>query len=86
MIPYCLPQAFVDEVLELVELGTQRDALVGMPGVFGLSVEQRKVRFVFVKSHCLLHLRRGGLCLSLLSPCRAASSYNYNWSAMLVWT
>ncbi|XP_057980716.1 pleiotropic drug resistance protein 2-like [Malania oleifera] len=33
---------FVDEIMELVELKSQRDALVGLPGVDGLSIEQRK--------------------------------------------
>lgn len=33
---------FVDEVMELVELSSIRDALVGLPGVTGLSTEQRK--------------------------------------------
>ncbi|KAJ7297517.1 hypothetical protein O6H91_Y051600 [Diphasiastrum complanatum] len=33
---------FVEEVMELVELTTLRDALVGLPGVTGLSTEQRK--------------------------------------------
>ncbi|XP_059293144.1 pleiotropic drug resistance protein 1 [Lycium ferocissimum] len=33
---------FVDEVMELVELGPLRSALVGLPGVNGLSTEQRK--------------------------------------------
>ncbi|RRT70769.1 hypothetical protein B296_00009165 [Ensete ventricosum] len=33
---------FVDEVMELVELTPLRDALVGLPGVDGLSTEQRK--------------------------------------------
>ncbi|KAK1393964.1 hypothetical protein POM88_013020 [Heracleum sosnowskyi] len=33
---------FVDEVMELVELKSLRDALVGLPGVSGLSTEQRK--------------------------------------------
>lgn len=33
---------FVEEVMELVELDTLRDALVGLPGVNGLSTEQRK--------------------------------------------
>ncbi|KAG6487497.1 pleiotropic drug resistance protein 2-like [Zingiber officinale] len=33
---------FVEEVMELVELDTLRDALVGVPGVDGLSTEQRK--------------------------------------------
>ncbi|RWV80731.1 hypothetical protein GW17_00057943, partial [Ensete ventricosum] len=35
-------QMFVDEVMELVELTPLRDALVGLPGVDGLSTEQRK--------------------------------------------
>ncbi|KAF3781020.1 ABC transporter G family member 42 [Nymphaea thermarum] len=35
-------QAFVDEVMELVELDNLKDALVGLPGVTGLSTEQRK--------------------------------------------
>ncbi|XP_020588143.1 ABC transporter G family member 39-like [Phalaenopsis equestris] len=33
---------FVEEVMELVELTTLRSALVGLPGVNGLSTEQRK--------------------------------------------
>ena len=33
---------FVDEVTELVELNNLKDALVGLPGVSGLSTEQRK--------------------------------------------
>ncbi|XP_027344116.1 ABC transporter G family member 35 [Abrus precatorius] len=33
---------FVDEVMELVELNNLRDAIVGLPGVTGLSTEQRK--------------------------------------------
>lgn len=33
---------FVDEIMELVELTPLRDALVGLPGVNGLSTEQRK--------------------------------------------
>lgn len=35
-------QKFVDEVMELVELDNLRDAIVGLPGVTGLSTEQRK--------------------------------------------
>lgn len=35
-------QMFVEEVMELVELNSLRDALVGLPGVDGLSTEQRK--------------------------------------------
>ncbi|KAE8705164.1 Pleiotropic drug resistance protein 12 [Hibiscus syriacus] len=33
---------FVDEVMELVELKSLKDAIVGLPGVTGLSTEQRK--------------------------------------------
>ncbi|KAK6267966.1 hypothetical protein QUC31_012126 [Theobroma cacao] len=33
---------FVEEVMELVELSSLREALVGLPGVNGLSLEQRK--------------------------------------------
>lgn len=33
---------FIEEVMELVELPSLRDALVGLPGVNGLSTEQRK--------------------------------------------
>ncbi|KAI3454014.1 hypothetical protein Pfo_010677 [Paulownia fortunei] len=33
---------FIEEVMELVELNTLRGALVGLPGVNGLSTEQRK--------------------------------------------
>ncbi|KAG6409649.1 hypothetical protein SASPL_127690 [Salvia splendens] len=33
---------FIDEVMELVELRPLRDSLVGLPGVNGLSTEQRK--------------------------------------------
>ncbi|KAJ6793990.1 ABC transporter G family member 42-like [Iris pallida] len=33
---------FVDEVMELVELHNLKDAIVGLPGVTGLSTEQRK--------------------------------------------
>uniref|UniRef100_A0A3Q7GZ29 ABC transporter domain-containing protein n=1 Tax=Solanum lycopersicum TaxID=4081 RepID=A0A3Q7GZ29_SOLLC len=35
-------KAFVEEVMELVELTSLRGALVGLPGVDGLSTEQRK--------------------------------------------
>ena len=35
-------QAFVDQVVDLVELNTLKDSLVGLPGVNGLSTEQRK--------------------------------------------
>lgn len=37
-----LMQAFVEEVMELVELAPLAGALVGLPGVNGLSTEQRK--------------------------------------------
>ncbi|XP_015972150.1 pleiotropic drug resistance protein 1-like [Arachis duranensis] len=33
---------FIDEVMELVELNSLRNAIVGLPGVNGLSTEQRK--------------------------------------------
>ena len=35
-------QIFVDEVMELVELDNLKDAIVGLPGITGLSTEQRK--------------------------------------------
>lgn len=35
-------QAFVREVLETIELDGVKDSLVGIPGVSGLSTEQRK--------------------------------------------
>jgi ABC-type multidrug transport system ATPase subunit len=35
-------QQFVDEVMELVELNNLSDAIVGLPGITGLSTEQRK--------------------------------------------
>lgn len=35
-------QEFVNEVLETIELDGIKDCLVGMPGVSGLSTEQRK--------------------------------------------
>ncbi|KAK0570618.1 hypothetical protein LWI29_004030 [Acer saccharum] len=37
-----MPRMFVEEVMELVELNPIRGALVGLPGVNGLSTEQRK--------------------------------------------
>ncbi|KAL6524145.1 ABC transporter G member 32 [Orobanche minor] len=39
---FATQRAFVDEVMELVELTPLHRALVGVPGVNGLSVEQRK--------------------------------------------
>ena len=35
-------QMFIEEIMELVELTPLRQALVGLPGVNGLSTEQRK--------------------------------------------
>ena len=35
-------QMFVDQVMDLVELNPLRNSLVGLPGVNGLSTEQRK--------------------------------------------
>ncbi|KAH7442213.1 hypothetical protein KP509_03G077000 [Ceratopteris richardii] len=37
-----IKKAFVNEVMELVELDTFRDTIVGIPGFTGLSTEQRK--------------------------------------------
>lgn len=37
-----LLQVFVDEVMDLVELDNLKNAIVGLPGVTGLSTEQRK--------------------------------------------
>lgn len=39
---YIYVQAFVNQVMELVELDDMQDALVGLPGSTGLSTEQRK--------------------------------------------
>ncbi|EPS66786.1 hypothetical protein M569_07990, partial [Genlisea aurea] len=39
---FSIQRAFVDEIMELVELTPLSTALVGVPGVNGLSVEQRK--------------------------------------------
>ncbi|GJV25148.1 putative sulfate-transporting ATPase, partial [Tanacetum coccineum] len=36
------PKRFIEEILETVELYAIKDALVGIPGVSGLSTEQRK--------------------------------------------
>lgn len=33
---------FCDQIMDLVELETIKDSLVGVPGLSGLSVEQRK--------------------------------------------
>ncbi|KAJ0238477.1 ABC-transporter N-terminal domain-containing protein [Hirschfeldia incana] len=37
-----MPKRFVDQVIELVELKSLKDAIVGLPGLTGLSTEQRK--------------------------------------------
>lgn len=37
-----ISQMFIEEVMELVELTSLRDSLVGLPGVNGLTTEQRK--------------------------------------------
>ena len=42
MLCIFLLQHFVSEVMQLVELDDMKDALVGIPGVSGLSTEQRK--------------------------------------------
>ena len=64
--------AFVDEVMDLVELGSLRDSVVGVPGVSGLSVEQRKrltiaVELVRSRALCCGRLQQSycGLCLLL---------------------
>jgi ABC-type multidrug transport system ATPase subunit len=41
-VPKETVEAFVEEVMDLVELDTLKNVLVGLPGVSGLSVEQRK--------------------------------------------
>lgn len=41
-IDHATQKMFVEEIMELVELNMLRDALVGLPGVDGLSTEQRK--------------------------------------------
>ncbi|GLJ44167.1 hypothetical protein SUGI_0921640 [Cryptomeria japonica] len=41
-VDYETRRLFVEEVMDLVELNSLRDALVGLPGVNGLSTEQRK--------------------------------------------
>lgn len=41
---------FIEEVIEIVELNPRRQALVGMPGVNGLSNEQRKRLTIAVES------------------------------------
>lgn len=42
MMNKCYMQMFIEEVMELVELTPLRKTLVGLPGVNGLSTEQRK--------------------------------------------
>nr|GEU43666.1 pleiotropic drug resistance protein 1-like [Tanacetum cinerariifolium] len=51
---------FVDEVMGLVELNPLKDALVGLPGVNGLSTEQRKSIDIFEAFDELLLMKRGG--------------------------
>ncbi|KAH7845867.1 hypothetical protein Vadar_006860 [Vaccinium darrowii] len=41
-VDFATRKMFVDEIMELVELTPLREALVGLPGVSGLSTEQRK--------------------------------------------
>ena len=43
---------FIEEVMELVELTSLREALVGLPGVNGLSTEQRKRLTIAVELVC----------------------------------
>lgn len=42
IVPFFCLQMFVEEVMDLVELNPLRNAIVGLPGVNGLSTEQRK--------------------------------------------
>lgn len=37
-----MTQMFIEEIMELVELTSSKEALVGLPGVSGLSTEKRK--------------------------------------------
>uniref|UniRef100_A0A0E0M013 ABC transporter domain-containing protein n=1 Tax=Oryza punctata TaxID=4537 RepID=A0A0E0M013_ORYPU len=41
-IDYATRKMFIDEVMELIELLPLKDSLVGLPGITGLSTEQRK--------------------------------------------
>ncbi|KAJ7966133.1 Pleiotropic drug resistance ABC transporter [Quillaja saponaria] len=41
-VDYATRKMFVEEIMELVELNSLREALVGLPGITGLSTEQRK--------------------------------------------
>ncbi len=56
--------AFVDEVMDFVELGSLRNAVVGVPGVSGLSVEQRKHLTIAVEL-----VRSRTLCCCCLQQC-----------------
>ncbi|WVZ69772.1 hypothetical protein U9M48_018507 [Paspalum notatum var. saurae] len=41
-VSYATKMAFVKEVMELVELTALKDAIIGLPGISGLSIDQRK--------------------------------------------
>ena len=41
-LSFFVQQMFVEEIMDLVELNSLRNSLVGVPGVDGLSTEQRK--------------------------------------------
>ncbi|ONK78781.1 uncharacterized protein A4U43_C02F22340 [Asparagus officinalis] len=41
-VNFYVRKMFVDEVMDLIELNPLKNALVGLPGVYGLSTEQRK--------------------------------------------
>ena len=43
---------FVEEVMQLVELNPLRDAYVGLPGINGLSTEQRKRLTIAIELVC----------------------------------
>ncbi|XP_024991416.1 pleiotropic drug resistance protein 2-like isoform X2 [Cynara cardunculus var. scolymus] len=52
-------QMFVEEVMNLVELNSVRDSLVGLPGVDGLSTEQRKrltIAVELVANPCIIFM------------------------------
>ena len=51
-VPKATVEAFVEEVMDLVELTTLKNVLVGLPGVSGLSVEQRKRLTIAVELVC----------------------------------
>lgn len=52
-------QMFVEEVMNLIELNSVRNSLVGLPGVDGLSTEQRKrltIAVELVANPCIIFM------------------------------